>query len=290
VIVTHSLGQPATLLTGLTVGESVRWHDGRVWVANWNESQIVSCAEDGSDRDAVEAPAGVPISFDWLPDGSMLIVDGPRRRLLRLAGDGTAVAHAELSGLSEYAWNEIVIDGRGNTYVNSICFDFMAGEPPAPGIIALLTPEGQLRKVADGLEFPNGMVVTPDNSTLIVAESFAARLTAFQITDDGRLGDRRVWAEHPADGITLDAEGAIWCGSFGNGTPYCARVAEGGEILERVELDLAPFSCALGGAHGRTLFLAAVEWNGMERMGEMFASRTGQLLAVPAPAAGAGWP
>jgi sugar lactone lactonase YvrE len=132
--------------------------------------------------------------------------------------------------------------------------------------------------------------VTPDNRTLIVAESFAGRLTAFDIDHDGGLSNRRVFADHPGDGIALDATGAIWCGAFGDTAPYVARIAEGGEILDRIELDLAPFSCMLGGVDGDTLFVAAADWQGFDRMGELFSSRTGVLLAFPAPAGAAGHP
>src|SRR2546421_1125426 len=121
------------------------------------------------------------------------------------------VRHADLSGVGEHGWNEIVVDGRGNIYVNSIRFGFLAGEPPTSGIIALVTPDGAARQVAGDLAFPNGMVVTPDNATLIISESFAGRLTAFDIAADGSLSNRRVWAEGLApDAICMDAEGAIW--------------------------------------------------------------------------------
>jgi sugar lactone lactonase YvrE len=279
-----------TILTGLAVGESVRWHNGRVWVANWGAGEIVSARPDGSDRVAISVPDTIPISFDWLPDDSLLVVAGTEARILRYGADGSYTVHADLSSLSEHSWNEIVVDGRGNVYTNSIDFDLMGGGPPSPGIIALVPPHGAARIVADGVEFPNGMVVTPDNRTLIVAESFAARLTAFDIDDDGGLSNRRVFAERPGDGITLDATGAIWCGAFGDTAPYVARIAEGGEILDRIDLELAPFSCMLGGPGGDTLFVAAADWQGFDRMGELFSSQTGVLLAFPAPAKAAGHP
>jgi sugar lactone lactonase YvrE len=162
----------------------------------------------------------------------------------------------------------------------------MGGGEFAPGILALVTPDGLLRQVADGLGFPNGMVITPDGSTLIVAESFAKRLTAFDIEPDGGLSNRRVWAEldDPPDGIGMDAEGAIWAG----GMNRCVRIGEGGELLEAIELDRSCFACALGGADGRTLFMMAAEWRGPEHMFDE--PLTGQVHTTIAPAPRAGQP
>ena len=168
-------------------------------------------------------------------------------------------------------------------------FNLMAGEEFAPGIVALVKPDGSAQQVADGIAFPNGMVVTADNSTLIVAESYARRLTAFDIGPGGNLSNRRVWAElgdGVPDGICLDVEGAVWYGDVPN--KRCVRVREGGEVLQTVELDRGCFACALGGPDRQTLFMMATEWNGPANM---FAGpRTGQVAATEAPAAGAGWP
>jgi sugar lactone lactonase YvrE len=214
---------------------------------------------------------------------------------MRREPDGSMVPHADLSGLGVDHFNEIVVDGRGNIYVNGGT-DFQPGEGNAPGIIGLISPDGSVRRVADGIAFPNGMVVTPDNSTLIVAESFARRLTAFDIADDGGLSNRRIWADGVGpDGICMDADGAIWTGVGEFGDNLVGRVREGGEVLERVQLDMACFASMLGGEDGRTLFMLAADW----RMSEGFADnitrltegpRTGQLLTVRAPAAGVGWP
>jgi sugar lactone lactonase YvrE len=181
-----------------------------------------------------------------------------------------------------------VVDGRGNAYVNNVGFDFPGGEF-APGTIALLEPDGSARTVADGIAFPNGMAVTPDNSTLIVAESYAGRLTAFEIASDGSLADRRTWAELPGDhpdGICLDADGAVWYADVGN--KHCVRVREGGEVLQTIELDRGCFACILGGKNERTLFMVAEEWGGPENMQR--GERTGQVLTAHAPAPAAGWP
>jgi sugar lactone lactonase YvrE len=185
--------------------------------------------------------------------------------------------------------NELVVDGRGNAYVNGGGFDLMAGEPFAPGVIALVTPDGSARQVADGLAFPNGMLVTSNNATLVVAESYAKRLSAFDIAADGSLLRRRVWADlgdGVPDGICLDADDAVWYADVPN--KRCVRVREGGEVLQKIELDRGCFACALGGADRSTLFMMATEWNGPAGM---FAEpRTGQVLTVEAPAPGVGWP
>jgi len=274
---------PKTLMTGIGLGESPRWHDGRLWFADWVAQELIALDPEGA-SEVITTVRSLPFSIDWLPDGTLLITSG--QRLLRMEADGSLVTHAELGHLSEHGWNEIVVDGRGHTYVNNICFDFMAGAPFAPGIIALVTPGGAVRQVADGLAFPNGMAVTPDGSTLIVAESFAGRLSAFDIAADGGLSNRRVWAElgEGGDGICLDAEGAVWTPAM----QACLRVREGGEVLERIELDRFCFACMLGGEDRRTLFMLAADWNGTENIGK--GPPTGKVLTVPAPALGAGRP
>jgi sugar lactone lactonase YvrE len=231
-----------------------------------------------------------PMCIDWLPDGRLLIVSAREGRLLRREPDGSLVPHADLSGLAEkgHPWNEIVVDGRGNAYVNNQGFEFPGGTF-APGTIALLTPDGSARLVADGIAFPNGMAVTPDNQRLIVAESYGNTLTAFDIAGDGSLSNRRVWAELDGgvpDGICLDAEGAVWYADVPN--KRCVRVREGGQVLQAVDLDRGCFACMLGGVDRRTLFLVATQWRGTEHMAE--GPPTGQVLTVAAPAPGAGWP
>src|SRR5262245_33920844 len=280
------------LLTGLVIGESPRWHEGRLWFANWGTEEIVAVDLDGNADVVAHGAPGLGWSIDWLPDGTLLVTG---RGLMRIDPDGTMVPHADLSVVGVDDFNEIVVDGRGNVYVNGGC-DFEPGEGEAPGIIALVASDGSVRRVAEGIAFPNGMVVTPDNSTLIVGESFARRLTAFDIADDGTLSNRRVWADGVGpDGISMDAEGTIWTdvGEFGHN--LVGRVREGGEVLERVQLDMACFACMLGGNNGRTLFMLTADW----RMSEGFADniarltsgpRTGRVLTAPAPAPGAGWP
>ncbi|HEX8917456.1 MAG TPA: SMP-30/gluconolactonase/LRE family protein [Chloroflexota bacterium] len=275
------------LMEGIAFGECPRWHDGRLWFADWGAEELIAVDLAGT-SEVILHVASFPFSFDWLPDGRLLVVSARDRKLLRKESNGSLVTHADLRSLSDHPWNEIVADGRGNIYLNSIGFDFPGGEF-APGIVALVTPDGSVRQVADDVAFPNGMAVTPDNATLILAESYKNRLTAFDINADGSLTNRRIWAEtgddHP-DGICLDAEGAVWYGDVGN--ERCVRIKEGGEVLQTIELDRGCFACMLGGADRRTLFMIAREWSGLQ--GAAVPERTGQVLIAVAPAPGAGWP
>jgi len=269
-----------TLLTGLAMGESPRWHENRLWFSDWGTQEILAVDLDGNSEVAVRTSFGLPFCIDWLPDGHLLIVSGRESLLLRRQPDGSLVTHADLRGLSDKGWNEIVVDGRGNAYVNG-----------GPGIIALVTPDSPARQVADGIAFPNGMAVTPDNASLIIAESHGKKLTAFDITADGSLANRRVWADLGGgvpDGICIDADNAVWYADVPN--KCCVRVREGGEVLQTVKLDRGCFACMLGGMDKRTLFLIAAEWRGMDKIAEVARARTGQVLIVEAPAPGVGWP
>src|SRR5215218_9620541 len=279
--------EPQILMTGIAFGESPRWHDDRLWFSDWGTQEIIAVDLEG-ESEVIVGVSSFPFCIDFLPDGRLLIVSARDRLLLRREPDGSLVTYADLSGLSDHPWNDIVMDGRGNAYIGDIGFEFPGGEF-APGILALVTPDGSARQVADGMAFPNGIVVTPDNSTLICAESFSNRLTAFDIAADGSLSNRRVWAELGSgapDGICLDAEGAVWYGDVPN--KRCVRVREGGEVLQTIDLDRGCFACMLGGVDRRTLFMIATEWNGPEGM---FAEpRTSQVLTTEAPAPAAGWP
>jgi sugar lactone lactonase YvrE len=268
------------LMTGISFGESPRWHDGRLWFSDWGTQQLMAVDAEGASEVVLTLGEGfLPFCIDWLPDGRLLIASAGRQAILRQEPDGSLVPHADLSGLSGHAWNEIAVDGRGNAYVNNIGFD-MAGGDFAPGIVAVAATDGSARQVADGVAFPNGMAITADCSTLIVAESYAARLTAFDIEPDGGLSNRSSWAElgegAAPDGICLDAEGACWYGDVPN--RHCRRVAEGGDVLETIELDRGCFACALGGADGRTLFMVAREWQGMESFEGV--ELTGQIVTA----------
>jgi sugar lactone lactonase YvrE len=282
---TISAPEPTVLADGLGLGESPRWHEGRLWFSDWVDQTVQALDPEGG-PEVITKVASMPFSIDWLPGGPMLITSGSR--VLRMDPDGSLDTHVDLGHLSDYGWNEIVVDGRGNAYVNCAGFDLMAGEEPAPGMIALITPDREVRQVADGVMFPNGMAVTPDGSTLIVAESYASRLSAFDIATDGSLSDRRVWADvaGPPDGICIDVEGAVWYADVPN--ERCVRVHEGGEVLGTFEADRGCFACMLGGEDGATLFVNAANWTGTEGIGN--GPRMGQMLAVEAPAPHAGWP
>jgi sugar lactone lactonase YvrE len=281
-----------TLMTGIAFGESPRWgHDDRLWLADWGAREVVAVDLEGKSEVMVRLrfPSFQAICIDWLPDGRLLIVSGRDGLLLRRDPDGSLVTHADLTGVSESPWNEIVVDGRGNAYINNSGFDFAAGEEFAPGTIALLRPDGSARQVADGVAFPNGMAVTPDNATLICAESYGNKLTAFDIAADGGLSNQRVWADLDGgvpDGICADAEGAVWYADVPN--KRCVRVRERGEVLRTIALDLGCFACMLGGADRSTLFMVAREWRGPASMADE--TRTGQVLTAQVSVPGAGWP
>jgi len=279
-------------LTDLVIGESPRWHEGRLWFANWGSEEIVAADPAGDAEVVAKGPPGLGWSIDWLPDGSLLVTG---EGLTRQEANGSMVPHGDLSGLSVGDFNEIVVDGRGNVYVNGGC-DFNPGEGKPPGIIALVEPGGSAREVADGIAFPNGMVVSPDNSMLVVSESHARTLTAFDIGDDGSLSNRRIWADGVGpDGICMDGEGAIWTGVGGFGDNLVGRVREGGEVVEQVQLDMPCFACMLGGEDGDTLFMLSADWRVSESPADNImrlttGPRSGQLLTARAPAPRAGWP
>ena len=278
-----------TLMTGIVFGEQPRWHEDRLWFSDWGPPEVIAVDLDGNSEVMLEAPS-FPCCVDWLPDGRLLLVSARDGLLLRRELDGSLVTHGDLTGVSDPPpGNELVVDGRGNAYVNGPGFDMMAGAEFAPGGVALVTPDGSARQVADEIAFPNGMLVTLDNTTLIVADSYGKCLTAFDVAADGSLSNRRVWADlgdGVPDGICLDAEGAVWYGDVPN--QRCVRVGEGGEVLQTVELDRGCFACALGGADRSTLFMMATEWHGPENM--LQGPRTGQVLSIEAPAPGVGWP
>ncbi len=284
-----TMNEPRVFVSGLEFGESPRWHDGRLWVADWGTQQIIAIDAEGNREVTLQRklPSFQPICMDWQRDGRMLVVASTENLLLRREADGSLQPFAKLSSTPGLGWNEIVVDGRSNAYVNG-GGSFNPTEQP-PTYIALVTPNGSARQVAEGFAFPNGMAVTPDNSTLIIAESQGNRLTAFDIAADGGLSNRRTWADLPGgypDGICIDAEGAVWYADVPN--KHCVRVREGGEVLQTVEADRGCFACMLGGPDRKTLYIVTREWQGM---GNTAASRgTGQVLAVEAPAAGVSWP
>jgi sugar lactone lactonase YvrE len=273
-----------TMLTGRGLVESPRWHGDRLYFSDWSAGEVIAVDLDGG-YEVIARVKSLPLCTAWLPDGRMVIVSSQDGLLLRREPGGALVTHADLG---RPGWNDIVVDGRGNAYVNRVGFNPMAGEEFKPGFVALAAADGSVRQVADDIAFPNGMAVTPDNSTLIVADSYRHGLVAFDIDTDGGLSNRRVWADlgdGTPDGICIDAQGAVWYADVPN--KRCVRVAEGGTVSQTVELDRGGFACALGGPTGTTLFIVAAEWRGMS---EMVPPGTGQVLATEVEVPGAGWP
>jgi sugar lactone lactonase YvrE len=283
------------LVTGRGLVESPRWHDGRIWFSDWIAGEIIAVDAEAN-AEVVLRYQSLPLCFDFLPDGRLLVVSNQAMALLTPDATGELTPYADLSALSPYGHNDIVIDGRSNAYVNSGNFDFASGPPDGdvqPGFVALVTPDGRARVVADDIAFPNGMAVTPDNSTLVVADSYRHQLVGFDIDRDGSLSGRRVWADlgdAAPDGICLDAEGAVWYADVPH--QRCVRVAEGGAQLAMVELDRGGFACMLGGdddAQRSTLYIVAARWPGMAGLGGDW-DWDGQLLRTPVAVGGAGWP
>lgn len=277
--------EPRVLFRDLVMGESPRWHAGRLWIADMGAREVVVVDLDGHGEVVASVPTGLT-GIAFLPDGRLVLDATFDGHLLQVEADGSLVTYADVSDLASDPWSDLIADGRGNIYVGNLGFDFASGAEFAPGALFLVTPDGAARQVAGDLAFPNGIAVTPDNLTLIIAESYGNRLTAFDIAADGSLSNRRVWAELPGgypDGICIDDTGAVWYADVPN--QRCVRVREGGAVLETVAVDRGCFACTLGGADGRTLFITAADFNLLD--GEV---RTGQVLAVAAPAPGVGWP
>ncbi|MFX1411299.1 MAG: SMP-30/gluconolactonase/LRE family protein [Promethearchaeota archaeon] len=244
------------LLDGLKFPEGVRWHDNKIWFSDMDDHKVMAVTIDGRTETILERPNRVS-GLGWLPDNRLLVVSMEDRCLLRLDPDGPKV-HADLSKLATFYLNDMVVDTKGRAYVGNFGFDFFAGKPEyVPAEIILVEPNGKSRVVADEMAFPNGAVITPDNKTLIVSETFATRLTAFDIEKDGSLSNRRIWANFksiPPDGICLDNESGIWVTAPGR--RRVVRVLEGSTITHIVKVENDAYSCTLGGPNRQTLFIA----------------------------------
>lgn len=254
------MNQLETLASGICFGEGPRWHHGKLWFSDMHDLAVKTVDMDGKVERKVEVP-GQPSGLGWLPDGTLLVVSMTDRKLLRLEYD-RLVEHADLSSVAAFHCNDMVVDTDGRAYVGNFGFDLHHAERTddwsgvASAALAVVECDGRVAVAADGLLFPNGIVITPDGSTLIVAESMGRRLTAFDRNADGTLSNQRVWADLGSrlpDGICLDAEGAIWVANAG--APECLRVAEGGQVLEVINTGDPCFACMLGGPQGTTLFV-----------------------------------
>jgi sugar lactone lactonase YvrE len=291
-----------TVLSELSYLECPRWHDDRIWVADFYTHQVLSAQADGSDRRVEASVPAQPSGVGWLPDGRLLVVSMRDARLLRREADGSLVTHADLGPYVTGYPNDMVVDGQGRAYVGSFGFDLMAGAPIEPTVLLRVDPDGTVTQVADELWFPNGSVITEDN-VLLVDETFGNRVSAFDIAEDGSLINRRVFAkfgELPTtrviadalpqlvvapDGCGLDAEGAMWIADASHGRVI--RVVEGGEIVEEISPGTGVFACMLGGPDGRTLFVcAAPDFDEHARS----AAREAQLLATTVDVPHAGLP
>jgi sugar lactone lactonase YvrE len=248
----------AVLAEGFIFPEGPRWHEGKLWVSDMQSRWVMTVDLQGKTERIVEVPDS-PSGLGWLPDGRLLVVSMTDRRLLRLDPEGLSEA-ADLSRLASFHCNDMVVDRQGRAYIGNFGFDFAVGAPVSPAEIVLVTPEGQARRVGEGLLFPNGTVITPDGQTLIVAETFGHRLTAFDTQPDGTLSNRRIWADLEGsfpDGICLDAEGAVWVAAPEPGEVL--RVRKGGTITHRVKVSTRPYACMLGGPERRTLLVCTAE-------------------------------
>ena len=271
-------------LDGFAFLEGPRWHDGRLWVSDMHDHVVLAIDESGA-REEVLRLETRPSGLGWLPDGRLLVVSMTDRRLMRLDPDGLKV-HADLGDLASWHCNDMVVDARGRAYVGNFGFDLDARAEPCTATLALVHPDGRVEAAADELAFPNGAVISPDGRTLIVGESFGGCLTAFRITDDGALRDRRVWARLEGavpDGICLDADGAVWVASPVSNEVL--RVREGGEVTHRVPTGQAAIACMLGGGDRRTLYVLTSKTTDPE---EAVALRSARIdrLRVDVPGAG----
>lgn len=276
----------SVLLEGLAFPEGPRWHDGRLWFSDMHADRVKRVGLDGKSEDVVEVP-GRPSGLGWLPDGRLLVVSMADRRLLRLDANGLAQV-ADLSALATGHCNDMVVDERGRAYVGNFGFDLDAGEAPRTADLVLVTPEGDARSVASDLSFPNGTVIAPDGATLIVGETYAQRLTAFDVASDGTLSGRRTWAQlndRLPDGICLDAEGGIWVAAPFSGEVL--RVVEGGEVSDRIAVTTQAYACMLGGPDGCTLFVCTADSHEPEKCR---AEATGRIEIAEVEVPGAGLP
>jgi sugar lactone lactonase YvrE len=295
------MGQPKVVLEGFSYLECPRWHDGRLWVSDFYTERVVATDGRGGTEVVAEVP-GQPSGLGFLPDGRLLVVSMRDHRLLVRDEQGQLTEHADLSDVVSGVLNDMVVDDRGRAWVGNFGFDLMGGAPLRYTTLTRVEPDGTVAVAAEDLGFPNGMVILP-GGVLVVAETFAGRLTAFDIGEDGELSGRRVWAqfgetpqtddveaavgllEVAPDGICADAEGAIWVADAVHNRVL--RVEEGGRILDEIDAGTGVFACMLGGDDGRTLFLcAAPSFAEHERR----PVREAQLLAVDVEVPHAGLP
>ena len=259
-----------TLMKGLTFGEGPRWHENKLYFSDFYSHKVYSLDLSGKHEVIVEIP-NQPSGLGWTPDGTMLIVSMKDRKLMSFK-DGLLTERADLTELSGFHCNDMVVDIDGNAFIGNFGFNTYDGEEIKPTNLILVRPGEEPVLAADNLFFPNGTVITPDNKTLIVGETYAARLTAFDKSEDGSLSNRRIWADLKVnaeegtvplpDGMCIDEEGAIWVAS--PSTAEVIRVHEGGMISERIPVQTNAFACMLGGEDRRTLFICTSNGSGVD--------------------------
>lgn len=275
------------LIDALCFPEGPRWHDGNFWFSDMHAKRVMRAGLDGR-TDTVVVVNERPSGLGWLPSGRLLVVSMYDRRLLRLDPDGL-VHVADLAPIATFHANDMVVDRHGRAYIGNFGYDLIAGEAPRTTSLARVDPNGSVHVAATDLMFPNGMVITPDDRTLIVAESFGACLSAFDKASDGSLSNRRVFAKLESgavpDGIALDAEGAVWVASPMTGE--CLRVHEGGRVSRRIRGSALPYACALGGPDRMTLFICTAETHDPQ---ECVEKRSGKIEIAQVDVPGAGWP
>ena len=245
--------EPTVVHTGVDFGEGPRWHDERLWFSDFYRQGIFSIGVDGERREL--AVDDQPSGLGWMPDGTLLYVSMTAKRVMAVSPGGEPVVHADLSQIATHFCNDMVVSVDGHAYVGNFGFDLENQAPFEAAYLAHIAPDGEVRRVEHPLAFPNGSVIAPDGSTLIVGETFGGQYTAFDLDDDGHPVNPRVWAAVPGaspDGCALDADGAIWMSDF-VGQRF-ARVHEGGEVSAEIPVDGAAVACMLGGPDGRTLF------------------------------------
>ena len=278
--------KPEVLLDGLTFPEAPRWRDDKLWFSDFYSQRVMTVGLDGRADTIVEVPQQ-PSGLGWTPAGELLIVSMLDRRLLRF--DGTHLHQvADLSTLATGPCNDMVVDAAGRAYVGNFGYDRHQGEAERSACLARIDPDGSVVRAAEDLMFPNGMMITPDGKTLIVGETFAGHLTAFDIGADGALSNRRIFAaiagSHP-DGICLDAEGAVWVSNPRG--DHLVRVFEGGRIAQTVATGTrGSYACMLGGPDRRTLFILTNSGSGPA----IAAKADGRIEIVKVEVPGAGLP
>lgn len=276
--------RPTPLIGGLRFPEGPRWHEGALWFSDMHACRVIRTDLEGNWETVVEVP-NQPSGLGFLPDGRLLLVSMLDRRLLRLDGDQLTEV-ANLMDVTSFHINDMLVDAEGRAYVGNFGFDLLGGAEPSDAELVMLSPGGEPKVVAEELGFPNGTVITPDGRTLIIGESFAFRLTAFDVAADGSLSNRRVWAELGEgvvpDGCCLDAEGAIWVATPGQSAVI--RVREGGEVTHRVPVETEAFACTLGGPERRTLLVCTAPTHEPEKSHNLLGRI--EMLEVDVPGAG----